>query len=178
MEHDTKSLCINATVQQAFLEAIRRDIVGPLFLPQQDRCSKQAQRNALKQWLYPDSVLGEWVLVLIFLVLKIPLTPAVWLFIRWRSARPQAGWEIDFEARRLCSVRQNPALTLELTPEMGLLAHHRQIDITHPTHGPLLTLFTATTSSSAEHHKAQEDLATLLAQRLELRLVGCRVNLS
>jgi hypothetical protein len=60
---------------------------------------------------------------------------------------------------------------------MGLLAHHRQIDITHPTRGPLLTLFTAAGSNDSQDAVILETLATTLVDKLQLRLVGCRITM-
>jgi hypothetical protein len=168
--------CNASTLQHTLLASAQTHTTGNFFLPAQDHCSRQARRNALRHWFFPEAMdLG---LVLALLVFKIALTPAIWLFVRWRCTRPQAGWVIDFDSRTLHSVRQTRNVELALHPEMGLLAHGKVIEITHPTQGPLLTLFTATHSSTPQDRQAQEALTRLLAQKLGLRLVGCRVNLA
>ena len=146
-----------------------------MYLPCTDLVSALARRNALREYFATSLVSGAPPLIL--LPLLILLSPLVWLWIDLSSRRPQPGWIIDQDALEICSVGQKVTRRLRLEPDMGLLAHHAVIEITHPARGPLLTLFTATASTDQEDKSAQEDLARLLANRLGLRLVGCRVNL-
>ncbi len=99
------------------------------------------------------------------------------IFWLWWRTHPQPGWLVDWGGFRLQAVGQKHTDTCQLSADMGLLAHHRQMDITHPTRGPVLTLFTAAASSDPLDQSAQETLARILAEKLNLRLVGCRVAL-
>lgn len=141
-----------------------------MFMPCMDRSSKAAFRKALSDLFTSTLPLPElWFLL-------IPLVPFYIAHWFWRRQRPHPGWLIDLHERKLESIRQKNHKTCQLTLEMGLLAHHRQIDITHPTRGPVLTLFTAAPSNDPQDKLALENLAQTLAKRLQLRLVGCRVS--
>lgn len=170
----------SSTVQCLVLAAVQDESSGSVFIPCVDRSSKAAFRSSLSGLLAGGMLWGDiWFLKLVLLPLVLPLYVAYWF---WRRRRPQPGWLIDWDHRRVQAVRQkhnnnNNNNNCPLTPEMGLLAHHRQIDITHPTRGPVLTLFTAAPSRDPQDQLAQEALAQALAERLSLRLVGCRVQL-
>ena len=142
-----------------------------------DFCSPRARRNQIADWFIPVYAPGELWLYLL-LPIKLLLFPVYLGYVYWRCRQAQPGWKIDFAQGRVQAVRQHNNGCLQLEPGLGLLAHHRRIEITHPINGPLLTLFTATCSRSAADQQAQERLAQLLAERLRLRLVGLRVDLS
>jgi hypothetical protein len=160
------------TAQRLALDILMAHTSDKLFLPCADRCSKAGFRASLSGFFTNTLPASElW----FFLLPLLPFYTAYWF---WRRLRPQAGWQIDMNRKHLDAVRQKLPHSLQLTPEMGLLAHHKQIDITHPTRGPLLTLFTAAPSRDAQDTLALENLARTLAERLQLRLVGCRVSLN
>lgn len=163
------------TVQRQILARLQSATSPPLFIPCDDRHSLQAYRGHLFGLLQSLMCWPEfWLIWLIFLPVIVPVHAVYWF---WRRTRPQPGWLLDWDNLRLRAVQQNTDATYPLSSEMGLLAHHRQIDITHPTHGPVLTLFTASASSDPLDQSAQESLARTLAEKLNLRLVGCRVAL-
>lgn len=159
------------TTQRQLLRQLQDTSAPPVFIPCDDRHSFAAYRNGLSE------VLGNPVLLNFWLVLPVVL-PIITVYWFWRRTRPQPGWRVDWTDLQLQAVGQKNTHTLQLSLEMGLLAHHQQIDITHPSRGPLLTLFTAATSSDPLDQIAQENLARTLAEKLKLRLVGCRVALS
>jgi hypothetical protein len=160
------------TAQRLVLADIRTDATSEIFLPCQDRSSKAAFRASLSKLFLSTFPIPElWILLWPVL----PFYVAYWF---WQRHRPQPGWLIEIQKRSLQAVRQKQPKSYLLTPEMGLLAHHRQIDITHPTQGPILILFTAAPSSDPQDAIALENLANTLAEQLQLRLVGCRVALN
>ena len=158
--------------QRVALDTLNASATGKFFLPCVDQCSKTALRSDVGDLLIdimPISAL--WFLM-------IPLLPFYLLYWIWRRTQPQPGWMIDFEKRTLQAVRQKDNGTCQLTNDMGILAHHRYIEITHPTRGPILTLITSPRSTQMEDLHAQEELAKQLADRLKLRWVGCRIELN
>ncbi len=158
------------TAQRLALARLEADTSGTWFLPCADRCSKAAFRASLSDLFTNTLPVPElWFLLL-------PVLPFYTVYWFWRRLRPQPGWLIDMNPKHLQAIRQKQPKTLQLTPELGLLAHHRQIDITHPTRGPVLTLFRAAPSSDPQDALALENLTRTLAERLQLRLVGCRVS--
>ena len=163
-------------LQHVLLETLQAHSGGRLFLPCLDQSSPKAKRNAVIEWFWPE-IMDFW-LALALMPFKVLLLPAVWGFLHWRAQRPQPGWDINFEARTLRAIQQQHNGLCPLEAGMGVLAHHRVIEITHLARGPVLTLFTATRSTDPEDQIAQEALARLLAERLALRLTGCRVNLA
>ncbi|WP_295550201.1 hypothetical protein [Limnohabitans sp. Rim8] len=163
------------TGQRQILARLQSPTSTPLFIPCDDRRSLQAYRGHLFGLL--QSLLfwtDFWPIWLIFLPFIVPVHACFWF---WRRTQPQPGWLLDWDNLQLKSAQQNTDATYPLSPDMGLLAHHRQIDITHPTRGPLLTLFTAAASTDPLDQREQENLARTLAEKLNLRLVGCRVAL-
>jgi hypothetical protein len=158
------------TTQRQLLMQLRDSSTPPAFIPCDDRRSFAAYRGNLSEAIGSQLLFNFW-LVLPFVL---PVITVYWLL---RRARPQPGWLVDWEGLRLEAVGQTNTDTCQLSAEMGLLAHHRQIDITHPTRGPVLTLFTAAASNDPLDQSAQETLARTLAEKLNLRLVGCRVEL-
>jgi hypothetical protein len=157
------------TAQHFVLHDLQASSEGGIFIPCVDHHSKAAYRSSLSDLC--SGAFAMWPIVL----LLVPLHAAYWF---WQRRRPQPGWQIDLRQRSIVSVRQKRQQTFMITPEMGLLAHHQQIDITHPTRGPLLTLFTAAQSTDPQDAIALEALARSLVEKLELRLVGCRITMS
>ncbi len=158
------------TTQRQLLMHLQDTSAPPVFITCDDRRSLAAYRSCL------SDVIGSPLLFNFWLVLPFVL-PVVTFYWLWRRTRPQPGWRVDWVGLRLQAVGQKHTETCQLLPDMGLLAHHRQIDITHPTRGPVLTLFTAAASSDPLDQSAQEALTRTLAEKLHLRLVGCRVAL-
>lgn len=160
------------TTQRQLLILLQDTSAPPSVIPCDDRCSYAAYRTSLSDVFGIGSpfLVNFWPLMLIV----IPVHSIFWF---WRRTRPKQGWLVDWAGLKVQAVGQKQTATFQLSPEMGLLAHHRQIDITHPTRGPVLTLFTAAASSDPLDHSAQEALARTLAEKLNLRLVGCRVTL-
>jgi hypothetical protein len=144
---------------------------GEIFVPLVDHHSKAAYRSSLS-----DLCSGALTMVNLwpFALLVVPLHATYWF---WQRRRPPPGWQIDPCQRSIVSVRQKYRQSIKITSEMGLLAHHRQIDITHPTRGPLLTLFTAAGSNDSQDAVILETLAKTLVDKLQLRLVGCRITM-
>lgn len=164
------------TAQRQILASLQDPAARPAFIPCDDRHSLAAYRGHLHQVLRDLLPWADlWIIWLVLLPVVVPLHGAYWL---WRRTRPQPGWLVDWENLRLQAVGQKNKGTCQLSPEMGLLAHHGQIEITHPTYGPVLTLFTAAASSDPQDQVAQENLARALAETLKLRPVGFRVQLS
>lgn len=164
------------SLQHTLIETLSDPNASRLFVPCLDRCSVQAQRNAMLRWLLPDLPVLPW-LALPLMPLKLLLLPFFCAYLEWRRRLPQPGWEIDLQNGQLRAVRQRQHAHLQLEPEMGVLAHRQVIQITHPRRGPVLKLFTATCSAATEDKSAQEALAKLFADRLKLPVVGCRVYL-
>ena len=160
------------TPQRLVLEKLKKDTSGKIFVPCTDQTSRVGFRASFSN-LFTGGVplIGFWPLSLVIL----PLHVAHWF---WRRRQAPPGWMIDMDQRFIQAIRQKHQQTFELTQDMGLLAHHGQIDITHPTRGPIITLFTAAPSSDPQDTAALRDLALMLAERLRLRLVGCRVVLN
>jgi len=129
-----------ATTQRQLLLRLQDTYAPPAFIPCDDRRSFSAYRTSLSE------VLGSPLLLNFWFVLPVVL-PVITTYWFWRRTRPQPGWRVDWAGLRLQAVGQKHTDTCQLSAEMGLLAHHRQIDITHPTRGPVLTLFTAAASS-------------------------------
>lgn len=163
------------TVQRQILARLQSATSSTLFIPCDDRHSFAAYRGHLFQLLQNLLFSTEfWRIGLIFLPVIVPVHAVYWF---WRRRRPQPGWLLDWDRLQLRAVQQKTDVTYPLSPDMGLLAHHRQIDITHPTRGPVLILFTAAASGDPLDQSAQEALTRTLAEKLHLRLVGCRVAL-
>ncbi len=162
------------TVQRQILARLQSATSSTLFIPCDDRRSLRAYRGHLFGLLQILLFWTAWPIWLIFLPVIVPVHAVYWF---WRRRRPQPGWLLDWDKLQLRAVQQKTDATYPLSPDMGLLAHHRQIDITHPTRGPVLTLFTAAASGDPLDQSAQESLARTLAEKLNLRLVGCRVAL-
>jgi hypothetical protein len=162
------------TAQRQMLARLQSATSSTLFIPCDDRHSFAAYRGHLFQLLKILLCTELWPIGLIFLPVIVPVHAVYWF---WRRRRPQPGWLLDWDKLQLRSVQQKTDVTYPLSPDMGILAHHRQIDITHPTRGPVLILFTAAASGDPLDHNAQEALTRTLAEKLHLRLVGCRVAL-
>lgn len=158
------------TAQRQLLMRLQNTSSPPAFIPCDDRRSFAAYRSSL------SGVLGSTLLFNFWLALPIVISFHS-IFWFWQRIRTQPGWHVDWTGLRVQAVGQKHKDNCQLSPEFGLLAHHRQIDITHPTLGPVLTLFTAAASSDPQDQSAQESLAKTLAESLNLRLVGCRVAL-
>jgi hypothetical protein len=158
------------TTQRQLLIRLQDTSVPPPFIPCDDRRSFTAYRSSLTDVLSSTLLFNFW----FALPIVIPFHGIFWF---WQRICTQPGWNVDWTGHRLQAVGQKHNDTCQLSPELGLLAHHRQIDITHPTLGPVLTLFTAAASSDPLDQSAQENLARTLAEKLNLRLVGCRVAL-
>jgi hypothetical protein len=158
------------TTQRQLLLHLQDNAAPTAFIPLDDRRSFAAYRTNLSDVLGSPLLLNFWFV----LPVVVPFITAYWF---WRRTRPKPGWLVDWAGLKVQAVGQKQTATFQLSPEMGLLAHHRQIDITHPTRGPVLTLFTVAASSDPLNHSAQEALARTLAEKLHLRLVGCRVAL-
>ena len=162
----------SVTTQRLLLEELTTNTCGKMFVPCTDQTSRAGFRSGLSS-LFTNSV--GFIEILYLWPVILPVYAAYWI---WRRRQPASGWLLDMDRRCLQSVRQKQAQTHVLTPEMGLLAHHRQIDITHPTRGPILTLFSAASSADPQDTLAMQQLAMALADQLQLRLVGCRVALN
>ena len=160
------------TPQRLLLENLKANTCGKIFVP----CSDQTSRAGFRA-SFSNLFTGSGLLIIFWplSLVVIPLHAARW-FWRRRQALPP-GWMVDFDQRVIQTVRQKHQQTFELNHETGLLAHHAQIDITHPAKGPILTLFTAAPSRDPQDALALQDLAFTLSDRLQLRLVGCRVAL-
>ena len=160
------------TTQHHLLCDVQNEKSRKIYCPSADKYSKVAFRASLLN-LFSNTVpfMGLGPLLLAFL----PFYMAHWF---WQRHRQQPGWIIDLHQRSIQTVWQKYDHSYQLTSEMGLLAHHRQIDITHPSQGPILTLFTAASSKDPLDAKAMANLAHILADRLQLRLVGCRIDIS
>lgn len=156
------------TTQRQLLKHLQDTSAPPAFIPCDDRRSFAAYMDYLSDILDNLSLFSSWFILPIIL-------PVITVYWFWRRTRPQPGWLVHWEGLRLQAVGQKDIYTCQLSAEMGLLAHHRQIDITHPNRGPVLTLFTAAASSDPLDQSAQETLARTLSEKLKLRLVGCRV---
>jgi hypothetical protein len=158
------------TAQHFVLHDIQASSEEEFFIPCVDHYSK-AYRSSLSDLCSGAfTMLNMWP----FALLLVPLHAAYWF---WQRRKPQPGWQIDLRQRSIVSVRQKRQQTFMITPEMGLLAHHQQIDITHPTRGPLLTLFAAARSTDPQDAITLEALARSLVDKLQLRLVGCRITM-
>ncbi len=170
MSFKTWNVLWEDTTQRQLLRNLQFNSAPPAFIPCDDRRSFAAYRTSLSEVLGLTLSFNFWLV----LPIVIPIHGIYWWLKRIRT---QPGWHVDWIHLRVQAVGQKNVRDFQLSADMELLAHHRQIDITHPTAGPVLTLFTAAASNDPLDQKAQENLARTLADTLKLRLVGCRVAL-
>ena len=145
-----------------------------LFIPLEDHFSVNAMKADILDWFTRTSGQG---LPLINEFVKLLFLPAYLLFWFWRRAQKSPGWLVNFQNRTFTPIAQNNKVVLQGSDILGIHLHGQEIEITHPTKGPLITLHKFARIGDDDDLSALNQLVERLAARLNFRLVGQRAVL-
>ena len=164
--------CLTRAYQHVLLRESQDSL--ELFVPLEDRSSVNAIKADLLDWFFRHN--GQGLPVLNELV-KLLLLPVYLLFWFYRRAQKPPGWLVNFQTQTFTPIRQGNQTQLQGSDLFGVHLHGQQIEITHPTKGPLITLHKFSRIGDEDDLAALNQFTERLAVRLKFRLVGQRPSL-
>ena len=164
--------CLTRAYQHVLLQESQDCLV--LFVPLEDRSSANAIKADLLDWFSHHE--GQGLPVLNELI-KLLLLPLYLLFWFYRRTQKSPGWLVNFQTRTFTPIRQKNQTLLQGLDVFGVHLHGQQIEITHPTKGPLITLHKFSRVGNEEDLAALNQFTERLAFRLKFRMVGQRASL-
>ena len=164
--------CLTRACQHVLLQESQDSVEW--FVPLEDRSSVNAIKADLLDWLTCHNGQG---LPILNELIRLLLLPVYLLFWFYRRSQKPPGWIVNFQNRTFTSIRQKNQTHFHGSDLFGVHLHGQQIEITHPTRGPLVVLHKFSRIGNEADLRALNRLTECLAFRLQFRLVGQRATL-